>query len=100
MCIVSPKCVRILNLNYGETVFGNITIRALIYGSENYTVQVLINGTEIGDSIPVVWNSSTVDDGWWNTTVIVSDVASGTKWYILNTLILENRVCYFEELES
>jgi len=66
--------VRILDPDYGEVVLGNIIIRALIYGSENYSLSILRNGTEIGTSLPTIWNTSTVNDGWWNISVIATDM--------------------------
>ena len=68
--------VGILDPDYDETVSGNVTIRALIYGSENYDVSVVRNGTEIRTSIPTVWNTLTVSDGWWNITIIVQDTVT------------------------
>jgi hypothetical protein len=68
--------VGILDPDYGETISGDITIRALIFGSENYSISILLNGTEIGTSIPMVWNSLTVDDGWWNITIVATDMAT------------------------
>ena len=82
--------VRILDPDNGESVKGNITIRALIYGSENYTVQILIDGTEIGKSLPLIWNSSSVLDGWKNITVIASDAASGEKSQDTVIIYVEN----------
>ena len=80
----------ILDPGEGEMVAGNITIRALIYGSEDYTVQILMNETEIGTSLPLIWNSSLVLDGWKNITVIVSDVATGEKSQDTVIIYVEN----------
>jgi hypothetical protein len=71
--------VGILDPDYGETVSGDVIIRALIYGSENYVLSVLRNGTEIGISLPMVWNTLTVSDGWWNITVVVTNVSTNNK---------------------
>lgn len=71
--------VRILDPDYGEAVLGNITIRALIYGSENYNVLILRNGTEIGSSLPMIWNTTLVADGWWNITVIATEIPTNIK---------------------
>ena len=65
--------VGILDPDYGETLFGNIIIRAIIYGIESYTLSIQLNGTEIGTSLPMVWDTETVTDGLWNITVIVTD---------------------------
>ena len=46
----------------------------MIAGSEAYTVSILRNGTEIGTTLPMKWNTTLVPDGWWNITVIVMDV--------------------------
>lgn len=66
--------VGILDPDEGETISGNVTIRAMIAGSEAYTVSILRNGTEIGTTLPMKWNTILVPDGWWNITVIVMDV--------------------------
>ncbi|MHA1381478.1 MAG: hypothetical protein ACTSRG_24180 [Candidatus Helarchaeota archaeon] len=68
--------VGILDPDYGETVWGNITIRALIFEENDYTISVLLNGSEIGTTLPLEWNSSTVSSGWWNITVIATDVSN------------------------
>ena len=68
--------VRILDPDYGETVLGNIMIRALIYGSEDYTISILQNGTELGTILPLVWDTSLTQDGWWNITIIITDNVS------------------------
>ncbi|MHA2248342.1 MAG: hypothetical protein ACXADY_25555 [Candidatus Hodarchaeales archaeon] len=68
--------VGILYPDYGETISGNVTIRAIIFGSEDYTISILRNGTEIGTSLPMKWNSLTVDDGWWNLTIVATDMAT------------------------
>jgi hypothetical protein len=66
--------IGILDPDYGETLSGNVTIRAIIFGSENYTLSILRNGTEIGTSLPMEWNSLTVIDGWWNITIVATDL--------------------------
>jgi len=71
--------VGILDPDYGETVYGLVNIRALIYGSENYSISVLKNDTEIGTSLPLIWNTSTELDGWWNITIIITDIGSDNK---------------------
>lgn len=66
--------VGILDPDHGETLSGNVTIRALIYGSENYSISILRNGTVIGFSLPLIWDTSSIVDGWWNISVIVTDI--------------------------
>lgn len=66
--------VGILDPDEGETISGNVTIRAMIAGSEAYTVSILRNDTEIGTTLPMKWNTILAPDGWWNITVIVMDV--------------------------
>ncbi|MFX1594363.1 MAG: hypothetical protein ACFFCL_16855 [Promethearchaeota archaeon] len=71
-----PIMVGILDPDYGDTISGEIMIRAMILHSHpswGYTISVMINGTEISSSIPFDWDSTTVDDGWWNITVRVID---------------------------
>jgi len=68
--------VGILDPDNGETVSGSVTIEAIVYGSEDYTISVLRNGTEIGTSIPMAWDTTSIGDGWWNITVILTDTVS------------------------
>ncbi|MFX1280937.1 MAG: hypothetical protein ACFFA3_16415 [Promethearchaeota archaeon] len=68
--------VKILDPDYDEVVSGNVKISAFIYGSENYSVSILRNGTEIGIFLPKVWNTSTIGNGWWNLSIIVIDIPS------------------------
>jgi len=71
-----PIMVGILDPDYGDTISGEIMIRAMILHSHpnwGYSISVLINGTEISSSVPFEWDSTTVDDGWWNITVRVTD---------------------------
>jgi len=66
--------VGILNPNNGELVWGNILIKALVYGSENFTVSILLNDTIlISNTLPTIWNSSAVSESWWNITVLITD---------------------------
>jgi hypothetical protein len=58
-------------------VWDNILIKALVYGSKNFTVSILLNDTIlIGNTLPTIWNSSTISEGWWNITVLVTDTES------------------------
>lgn len=45
----------------------------------DYTLSVLRNSTEIGSVLPIIWNTSTISDGWWNISIIVTDVDSNEK---------------------
>lgn len=66
--------VGILDPDDGETIFGEVTIRALIYGSENYTISVKLNGSlEIGTTLPLIWDTSTVTEGYWNLSIWITD---------------------------
>jgi hypothetical protein len=65
--------VKILDPDYGENVSGHVTIRAIVYGSINYSVSIFRNSTEIGNTIPTIWNTETVNDGVWNITIIAID---------------------------
>jgi len=72
-----PITVGILDPDYGDTISGEIMIRAMILHSHpnwGYTVSVLRNGTEISSSLPFEWDTTTEDDGWWNITVRVTDI--------------------------
>jgi heme/copper-type cytochrome/quinol oxidase subunit 2 len=68
--------VGIVDPDYGDTISENITIRAIVYGSETYSVSIFGNGSEIGTYLPMEWNSTTVNDGWWNITIVVTDIAT------------------------
>jgi len=68
--------IGIMDPDDGEIISGNVTIRAMVAGSENYDVKVYINGSLNATIVPFVWNSSKVSDGWWNVTVIATDVAT------------------------
>lgn len=71
--------IGILDPDYGEIMSGNVTIRALIYGSINYTISILRNGTEIGTSLPMMWNTNTITDGRWNITIIATDIGTNNQ---------------------
>lgn len=67
--------VGILDPDLDEQVFGMITIRGLIYENSNYSISIRINGTEIGTTLPFLWNSSTISDGNYTLSILVIDVA-------------------------
>lgn len=71
--------VGILDPDDGEVVSGSVTIRTLIYGSESYTIQILRNGTEIGTSTPMIWDTTMINDGWWNITVVATDTLTNNQ---------------------
>ncbi|MFX1595388.1 MAG: hypothetical protein ACFFBK_04920 [Promethearchaeota archaeon] len=66
--------VRIIDPDHRQTVSDIYTIRGLVYGSNNYTISVLRNGIEIGTSLSTIWDTTIIEDGWWNITVIVKDI--------------------------
>jgi hypothetical protein len=68
--------VGIIDPDYGETISGSITIRAIIFGSDNYSISIFGNSSEIGTSLPMEWNSTTVVDGWWNITIVAVDITT------------------------
>jgi len=82
--------VGILDPDHSEIISGNVTIRALIYGTEGYSVSVLRNGTEIGTLLPLEWNTTAELDGWWNITVIITDTNSSEKAYDEVLVYVEN----------
>ncbi|WP_371802599.1 thrombospondin type 3 repeat-containing protein [Candidatus Lokiarchaeum ossiferum] len=67
--------VGILDPDLDEQVFGMITIRGLIYENSNYSISIRINGTEIGTTLPFLWNSSSISDGNYTLSILVIDVA-------------------------
>lgn len=68
--------VGIIDPDQSEVITGEVIIRALIYGSEQYSISVLRNGTEIGTTLPMLWNTALENDGWYNITIIATDLAS------------------------
>ncbi len=68
--------VRFTNLDEGDVLYGDVTIRALIIGSENCTVSLFANDTLIGNLVPLIWDSSMVADGWWNLRIEIHDIGS------------------------
>ncbi|MFX1535635.1 MAG: hypothetical protein ACFFDI_15535 [Promethearchaeota archaeon] len=87
--------VRILDPDDKETVSGIVTIKTLIYGSENYTITILLNGTEIGNSSSTVWNTNSISDGWWNLTVVANDVIFGNSSQDQVLVFVENDPPYW-----
>jgi len=71
--------IGIMDPDEGETISGNIVIRAMIAGSEDYTISILRNGTEIGTALPMTWNTTLVADGWWNITVIAKEISTNIQ---------------------
>jgi parallel beta-helix repeat protein len=71
--------VGILDPDSHDIVSGVIEIRALIAGSNNFSVSVFSNSSEIGTQIPFSWDTTSVADGWWNITVEVIDIPSGNQ---------------------
>ena len=66
----------LLDPDEGETISGNVTLRAMIAGRENYDIIILINGSLNATYVPFEWNTTKLADGWWNVTVIAIDVAT------------------------
>jgi len=71
--------IGILEPDHGETIQGVIIIRAIIYGTWNYSVSVLRDGTEIGTSLPLVWDTTLESKGWYNITVKITDIESNNS---------------------
>jgi len=84
--------VGILDPDQDETISGNITIRALVAGSESYTVVVLINSSLNATYLPYEWNTTTVADGWWNVTVIVTDIITGNMGQDTVLVVVQNAI--------
>jgi len=81
--------VGILDPGQHDTVWGEIEIRALVYGSNNFSVSVKANQTEIGTQLPTFWDTSLEIEGWYNITVIIMDTetkltASDTVWILID----------------
>lgn len=82
--------VGILDPDQGDVVWGEIVIRALVYGSNNYSVYVKVNQTVIGTQLPTFWNTSLEVEGWYNLTVIIMDnetklTASDIVWILVES---------------
>jgi len=93
--------VGILDPDYGTEVLGKVTIRALILGSLNYSIAILRNGTQIGSSLPYEWDTSSINDGWWNITVIATDIltnnASSDEVIVYVKNIQDGFICSSEQ---
>jgi hypothetical protein len=80
--------VGILDPDYGDTISGNITIKIIVWASENYSLSIRLNGFEIGSSLTLQWNSSVAPDGWHNITVIATDILNNVDkdevWILVN----------------
>lgn len=68
--------VRFTDFDEGGIVYGDVTIKALIIGCENYTVSLFANDSLIGSLVPLIWDSSMVADGWWNLRIEIHDIDS------------------------
>ena len=96
--------VGILDPDNNDVIMGMVEIRALIAGSNQYSVSVLRNGTEIATEVPFEWNTTLIADGWWNLTVKVFDIPSGNETqdqamvYVLNNP--ENNHFYYCSSEA
>ncbi|MFX1481423.1 MAG: hypothetical protein ACFFCI_25365, partial [Promethearchaeota archaeon] len=85
--------VGILDPDHYDTVWGEIEIRALVYGSNNYSVSVIANQTQIGAQLPTFWNTSLEEEGWYNLTVLIIDIetketASDTIWILIENPVI------------
>ena len=69
--------VGILGLNEGENVSGVVTIRAIVMGSDNYTLRVIKNNWTTSYNVPFSWDTTKEANGWWNITVKATDLDSG-----------------------
>ncbi len=80
--------VGILDPDHGEMYSGNVTIRAMVWAASAYTVSVLRNGTEIGTTVPLEWNTTTFTNGWYNITIVATDASSkigkDEVWILIN----------------
>ena len=68
--------VHVINPDGGEIVSGQVSIEAIVIGSDSYSISMLRNGTSIGSILPLVWDTAAISDGWWNITVIIQDDSS------------------------
>ena len=91
--------IGILAPGHQDIISGIIEIKALVAGSDLYTLSVLRNGSQIGTQVPLLWDTNSVSDGWWNITTIATDMDSGNVTqdyvvvFVLNTII-DNYVYY------
>jgi hypothetical protein len=81
--------VGIIDPDHHDIVWGEIEIRALVYGSSNYSVSVKANQTEIGTRLPTLWDTALEVEGWYNLTVMIMDnetkeMASDIVWIRIN----------------
>lgn len=95
-----PPVVGILDPDNDQIISGEITIRAQIWEiSNNYSISILMNGSEIGNKIPLKWNSSDVEDGNYNLTVVATD-KTGNKGQDQIIISVKNSVEDDEDVED
>ena len=92
--------IGILDPDNDQIISGEITIRAQIWEiSNNYSISILMNGSEIGTEIPLKWNSNDVEDGNYNLSVVATD-NSGNKGQDQIIIFVQNSVEDDEDVED
>ncbi|MHA1585578.1 MAG: thrombospondin type 3 repeat-containing protein [Promethearchaeota archaeon] len=82
--------VGILDPDIEEQVYGNITIRGIIYESSNYTISIRLNETEIGTQLPFQWNTTAFNDGNYTLSIFATDAASNQGVDSINISIIND----------
>ena len=65
--------VGILNPSNEQILKGDVTVKALIFGSESFSIEILIKGTVNGTNLPYTLDTSDWEDGNWNLTIKITD---------------------------
>ncbi len=91
----APPSVFIIEPDYDDTLSGEKQVRAIVSADLGYSVQVLVNDTEIGTALPCTWDTTTGIDGQYNVTVEVIDgqtrVAQDEVWVNVTNIPLPTR---------
>ncbi|MFX1574270.1 MAG: hypothetical protein ACFFB0_16125 [Promethearchaeota archaeon] len=82
--------VGILDPDHYEIVSGLVKVRILLWNSSTCSVNVFINGTLNATSVPWVWNTTLVSDGWYNVSVKAIDTESNIAQDEIMVYVLNN----------
>jgi parallel beta-helix repeat protein len=66
--------VGVLDPDHEDTIKGDIVVRGLVFGTDNYSVAIVINGSVNGTELPFLWETGDWDDGLWNLTIVITDL--------------------------
>ncbi|MFX1500799.1 MAG: hypothetical protein ACFFDH_07530, partial [Promethearchaeota archaeon] len=82
--------VGILDPDQYEIVSGLVEVRILLWNSSICSVNIFINGSLNTNSIPWVWNTTLIIDGWYNVSVKAIDTESNIAQDEIMVYVLNN----------